>query len=105
MPSATGRAREVVRLTPWFGLSTFSTLGWSPDGRHLLFAWSAKGETSDTELYRVSAAGGRPEKMGVALNGELQHPEVHPDGRRLVFSTKEAGENESGRSRVCRGYP
>lgn len=94
MPSAGGPAREVVRLTPWYGLSTFSTLGWTPDGRHLLFAWSARGETSDTELYRVAASGGQPEKVGISLNGRIQHPRLHPGGRLLAFSTHEEGATE-----------
>ena len=54
----------------------------------------ARGEVSDMELYRVSVAAGTPEKMGISLNGQLQHPQVHPSGRRLAFSTQEQGANE-----------
>jgi Tol biopolymer transport system component len=93
MPSSGGPPREVTRLTPWFGVSTFSALGWSADGRHLFYVWSARGEFSETELYRVAVAGGQAEKVGVSLNGRLHDPQVDSSGRRLTYWTQEQAAN------------
>ena len=55
-----------------------SAMGWSPDGRYVFFQQGGVG------LSRVSSDG--READGVGAGGRF--PEVHPDGRRLVFSGK-----------------
>jgi Tol biopolymer transport system component len=91
MPAAGGQAREVARLTPWNGTALVFNLGWAPDGRHLLFSRSTE---SGTELFQVPLAGGQPQKVGISVGGRIQHPQVHPDGRRIVFWSREQGPNE-----------
>jgi tricorn protease-like protein len=38
-----------------------------------------------TELWRISAEGGEPQKLGLAMKG-LRNLRFHPDGRRIAFS-------------------
>jgi Tol biopolymer transport system component len=59
---------------------------WSPDGRYII---SSKHEEDskeqwmmDHKLYRVSAEGGKPEKLNIMG----QAPDFSPDGKKIVFS-------------------
>ncbi len=42
------------------------------------------------ELWRISAEGGAPQRVGLAMN-RLSHLRFHPDGRRIVFDAVGAG--------------
>ncbi|MEK7753895.1 MAG: tetratricopeptide repeat protein [Acidobacteriota bacterium] len=88
MPAAGGEARELLRLVYPEG---FVTIAWTPDGRDLLFGRRPKATEPRTELWRVPAQGGRPQPLGLAMDG-LRSPSVHPDGRRIAFT---AGEYKS----------
>jgi Tol biopolymer transport system component len=54
---------------------------WTADGRYLLFK---KRREPMTELWRISAEGGEPQKL-LAMKS-LGAVSVHPDGRRIAFS-------------------
>jgi len=54
---------------------------WTPEGKSLLYG-KLNGEV--TELWKVSAEGGKPVKMELEMKG-LNHLSFHPDGRRIVF--------------------
>lgn len=94
MPSAGGAAREVFRMTPWMAFSLFDALGWSSDGRHLLFSRAEESERQ-LELYHVPVTGGTPQKVGISMAGRMNFPRMHPDGRRIVLWSRQAGDTET----------
>ena len=84
MPASGGAARELLRLDQdTEGLLTFS-IAWTRDGSHLLFAKRVAQPTIPSELWRVSAAGGEPESLGLAMWGR-GGVRAHPDGQRITF--------------------
>jgi hypothetical protein len=67
-----------------------------PDGRHLLFQRVIGPEGSArNELWRISAAGGQPQKLELTLP-RMGHLRVHPDGRQIAFTaySSQAGKSE-----------
>ena len=85
MPATGGEPLELLRLQPQQlqeGIQIMS-LAWMPDGRHLLFT---KGRYPKLEMWRISAEGGEPQKLGLAMDSlGLFGLSVHPDGRRVAF--------------------
>jgi Tol biopolymer transport system component len=80
MPAAGGPSREVFRPVGPEG-STGSlrhALTWTPDQRFLLWV------RGDGSLWKVPAAGGQPEKVGIPMEN-IKNLAVHPDGRQFVF--------------------
>jgi Tol biopolymer transport system component len=81
MPAQGGQAAELLRLED---KSEYITgVAWTPDGRYILFARSKLG--SGAALWRIPAAGGEPEKLGLTQEGLLQHLRVHPQGKQIAF--------------------
>lgn len=89
IPAAGGESREVFRATPWED-ARFGNLAWTPDQRYVLFANRENERDGKQLLWRVPAAGGTPEKIGLSM-GTIMSPRVHPDGRRIVFESLEPG--------------
>jgi len=58
---------------------------WSRDGRHLLFAK----RNQEQNLYKVAAAGGEPQKLDITVSGTNIGLRMHPDGRRIAFTSGE----------------
>ena len=83
-----GAAREIASATAPAELQ-YSSLTWSPDDRFVYFTRRPDAHLP-FELYRVSAAGGTPESMGLKLDG-LRDIDVAPDGIRLAFSLGSGG--------------
>jgi len=82
MPAAGGEPRELLRLQP---PERFNSIAWTADGREILFVKGSPSVQEHTfELWRVSAEGGEPQKLELAMDN-LQ-VRVHPDGRRIAFS-------------------
>jgi Tol biopolymer transport system component len=87
VPMAGGDATELVRVAPPDGLRPGLT--WSPDSSKVIFVKRPKGDDGrrgTIELWRVSAKGGEPEKLGLEF-GSLRQPRVHPDGSRIAFAS------------------
>lgn len=61
--------------------------GWSPDGKHLLFAWSNKGEY---DIYKMPVKGGKEIRLTTA-KGRDDCPEFTPDGKYIYFNTARTG--------------
>jgi Tol biopolymer transport system component len=63
---------------------------WSPDGRYIIYsdrtadAFVAGTTKKRAELWRIPAAGGPAEKLGLTLDS-IAAPAISPDGRRLAF--------------------
>ncbi len=80
MPTAGGEARDLLLGI----LDNFANHAWTPDCKIILFVKStAKGDKS--ELWQVSSAGGEPTKINIGM--ELRDLQLHPDGRRIVFTS------------------
>ena len=88
MPIKGGEARDVCQIAKDPGAHR---LIWTPDGQKILFTLRrqdvAKPVNSDQtfELWQVSAAGGQPQKVGLAME-RLRDLSLHPDGKRLAFA-------------------
>ncbi len=62
-------------------------LGWTPDGRHILFGTGTTGQEQRFALWRISTDGGEPQELGLSMEGlRLYGLSVHPDGRRIAFT-------------------
>jgi len=90
VPAGGGKGREVLRL-PEEGTFMLA-LAWSADSRYVLYGTARPGEKTQ-HLWRVPAAGGEPQNLGLAME-DLQEMRVHPDGRRIAFSAGKPGTSE-----------
>jgi len=79
VPVDGGPARELLRVpeTGAFGM------GWTPDGRRILF--SRRGNFENRELWQVPVEGGEARSTGLTMWG-LAEFRIHPDGRRIAFT-------------------
>jgi Tol biopolymer transport system component len=93
MPAAGGEAREVYRGAAWDDRSRYNTLAWTPDQRYLMFVRGSS-ENGPNVLWRVPAAGGRAEEMGLSMVARIHSPQIHPDGKRIFFSANANYPNE-----------
>ncbi len=90
VPAGGGKAREVLRL-PEAGTFMLA-LTWSADNRYVLFGTARPGQRSQ-ELWRVPAAGGEPQSLGLVMEG-LDEVRAHPDGRRIAYGAGKPGTSE-----------
>jgi Tol biopolymer transport system component len=84
IPVTGGAGREVCSFPP----TGPRGVAWTPDGRQLIVGIQSGRKT---ELWRVPAAGGTPEKIDINVDGMWQF-RLHPDGRRIAFETWENNE-------------
>ncbi len=93
MPASGGATRELLRMDQsTVGWATYS-FAWTRDGSHLLFSKRVATPTIPSELWRVSAQGGEPQNLGLAMDGR-GGVRVHPDGRRIAFTNRTGGNAE-----------
>lgn len=93
-----GEARELLRL-PQSEIFRQAGVGWTRDGRYLLFG---RGRWGKVELWRIAAAGGKPEKLELRVpTPVIQRLTVHPDGRRIAFA---AGYPQKGAIWVMKNF-
>jgi Tol biopolymer transport system component len=87
MPTAGGETRELLRAQEPEAIAWNAGLAWTPDGREVLFGRerSTSLEDQTVELWRISAEGGEPQKLELAME-QLRGLRFHPDGRRIVFT-------------------
>src|SRR5216117_1990255 len=78
MPAEGGAPR---RLT--YHPASEIALGWTPDGKDVLFRSAARNALGRAELWRVPAAGGSATRYAF---GECSMAAIHPDGRRIAFT-------------------
>ena len=102
MPATGGESRQVFRDIIWLTGHRYNTLGWTSDGRFLMFV------RDDGPAWRVSAAGGEPQARWVSpcrvVNPDAVTPRFIPTVPRLVFGVADGTNNEeSGHSRLPTG--
>jgi Tol biopolymer transport system component len=85
IPATGGAPREIHRVScgAACGPDRFNTLGWTPDQKHLLFVL---GEGGNFSIWKIPAAGGTAEKIGITTDLRLRAPFLLPDGKSLFFT-------------------
>lgn len=63
---------------------------WYPDGAHVAFEADLE---SFRDVYRIAIGGGPPERITRCAKGCFE-PDVHPDGKRLVYASSDDGDPE-----------
>ena len=80
-------AGEILIRLP--GPEEIGAISWTPDGQALLVEKRRQSDTTGApftyELWRVSAAGGTPRKLDLAIEG-MHNLRIHPDGRRIAYT-------------------
>jgi hypothetical protein len=92
VPSTGGTARALVRVTTPAEFQPLLGFAWSPDDRFVYFLRRANA-TAPHELFRVPAAGGAEEEMGLR-GADLRDLDIAPDSRRIAFSIGAVGRPE-----------
>jgi Tol biopolymer transport system component len=87
IPASGGQPIKVF-TGPWFDTSRFNTLSWAPDGKHLLFVRPEE-DGAVQSLWAIPIEGGEPRRTGLSVRGRIKHPQLQPNGRHLVYSTRE----------------
>lgn len=60
---------------------------WTSDGRYILFSEPDPGKPT-WNLWRISIAGGKPEKMGLENNLGIRPISVRPDGKEIAYASR-----------------
>ena len=92
MPAGGGASREVYRGSPRVDGSRYR-LAWTPDQRYLLFVRGSVSGNGPDVLWRIPVSGGSAEPMGLSMP-VIGSPQIHPDGKRIYFSSNTRGPNE-----------
>jgi len=83
LPTTGGEPRELVKFDG--DRSFWWSTGWTPDSRHVLYV---KFDREKSELWRIAAEGGQPERLGKLSGGlpiQVSQVRMHPDGRQVAF--------------------
>ncbi|MGQ9848627.1 MAG: hypothetical protein ACUVSU_01110 [Aggregatilineaceae bacterium] len=81
--------RQILPLTTNGAALIEAAPDWSPDGQSIVFQGRIAG-SQDSDIYRVLATGGTPEKL-IDSDAEDIQPRFSPDGNYLVFSSNRSG--------------
>ena len=91
-PTNGGAVRQLVKLTGaeaikfWAERGYDKGLSWTPDSRYVLFVKGKPDNSKANSLWRIPAAGGEPEALGLEMPN-LREPAISPDGRYIAFTT------------------
>jgi Tol biopolymer transport system component len=94
LPAAGGEARVVYSDSPWAFPANSNGLGWSADGRSLLFVRGGSSENDESVLWRVPISGGQAEQIGISRKGRIKSPQMHPNGKQIYFGASEPAPGE-----------
>ena len=59
-------------------------MDWTPNGKELLFAESKFQRGYKFNFWRISAEGGEPQELGLAMD-RVYFLRMHPDGQHIAF--------------------
>jgi Tol biopolymer transport system component len=79
-----GAVREIVKVTAPQRFLSGAVLAWSPDSQYVYYVKRMNG-TSDSEVFRVRAAGGPEERLGIS-GPDLRNLNVSPDGTQIALA-------------------
>ena len=84
LPTAGGAPREIAR----FEKTNVTVLGWTRDGRSLLYERNESPEGRDPvfAVWVQPLAGGEPRRIELVGEVSGRNLRVHPDGRRVAFT-------------------
>lgn len=86
LPLDGGDPRELMRVTQP-DMFRLDGVVWTGDGRHLLVVHGDAGGPGS--LWRLPIDGGTPQPLGVTMEGLNVGLRLHPDGRRIAFTSGE----------------
>ena len=71
-------------------LTSRQRLAWTPDGHHILFFTRSGTRMSGprVSLWSIPTNGGKARKAEITIQGEPRELNIHPDGKRIVFSSR-----------------
>jgi Tol biopolymer transport system component len=91
MPTAGGSPREILQFNEkesipsgWHGC-----VEWIADGHQILFVKALK--PGSFELWQIPVEGGKPQNLGITNQGIISGLRVHPDGKRVAFTSAKLG--------------
>lgn len=99
--SSTGaESRILYKFAEGVQLGRVPCTAWTSDGNYILFGMlepqkleenNTTGQTNTGifELCRIPASGGELEKLGLAMHSGFVNMSMHPDGRRITFSSQD----------------
>jgi Tol biopolymer transport system component len=82
--SLPGMPRDIYRRQAWVDGSKFAGITWSPDERWLYFVKPLHQSDGHSLMWRIAAAGGEPESIGISMRG-LRAPAIDASGTQLLF--------------------
>jgi Tol biopolymer transport system component len=91
VPTTGGETKEIYRPRDFHAMPYAGDPVWSKDGRRLYFATGVPKGKSSGGIWSIPAEGGDPQPLGVVMNTP-GHLDLHPDGKRLVFTNEETTE-------------
>lgn len=88
VPVTGGEPRTIINISEPGTL--ISGVAWTPDGGHLLFLKRHEPKRGNgrakSQLWRVPAEGGEPQRLQLTIDGSAWDLHAHPDGRRISFT-------------------
>ncbi|MBN1225310.1 MAG: PD40 domain-containing protein, partial [Candidatus Aminicenantes bacterium] len=85
IPASGGEERVLYRFNQ--GESGPVFLSWTPDSQYILFFLENKAKSLEEALCRIPLTGGDLEELGVLSINAPDHPNIHPNGHQIVFSS------------------
>ena len=104
--STTGKDSRILhRFEEGVRLGRIPSTAWTSDGNYILFGMSEAQKVEGTsttdmldsdivELCRMPVSGGEPEKLGLKMNNGFVNMSMHPDGRKITFSSQDKSVSE-----------
>jgi Tol biopolymer transport system component len=74
--------RELIKV------KDVNSMAWTADGKNILYGKLQTGSQDVMDLWGVPAAGGEPQKLGLAMS-LLMHLRVSPNGKHIAFTASE----------------
>lgn len=87
-------------VPPFGGSEQFN---WSPDGKYIAYTLKAVkkwAESTDSDVYEISASGGKPKNLTAGRKGYDNDPVYSPDGKSIAFSSMPRAGFEADRNHI-----